>query len=273
MAAPRQLPAVLLPFLAAAFFLGTVFLKAQQDFRPRLFRRPHRLRASPGSWCSARCTSSRRRNCIIVPLVLWSPAACCGSSAWQPRGHRLALRRRRCASLAVHLVLPPRAGHPQLAVSRLQGHRLCPEIPRRRAHLPERLALRRPPGLFLLLHAFRARALRQRRLQPAGLPANTYLGMYIDGEGPRGSCATCRDEETAYFRYLPMIYPYLIKEEPDTFVVQFGGGISTEVALRSGSRTSPSPRATRPCSAPSTTRCSANSPATSSTTRAHGHPL
>src|SRR5262249_40464951 len=42
-------------------------------------------------------------------------------------------------------------------------------------------------------------------------------------------------EETAYFRYLPMVYPYLVKERPDTFVVQFGGGISTSVALRNSS--------------------------------------
>src|SRR5262245_9634243 len=33
-----------------------------------------------------------------------------------------------------------------------------------------------------------------------------------------------------------MIYPYLIKQAPDTFVVQFGGGISTAVALKSGSK-------------------------------------
>jgi hypothetical protein len=31
-----------------------------------------------------------------------------------------------------------------------------------------------------------------------------------------------------------MVYPYLVKEKPKTFVVQFGGGISTMVALRSG---------------------------------------
>src|SRR5262249_31617943 len=41
--------------------------------------------------------------------------------------------------------------------------------------------------------------------------------------------------ETAYYRFLPMAYPYLIKETPDTFVVQFGGGISTSVALRMNS--------------------------------------
>ena len=43
-------------------------------------------------------------------------------------------------------------------------------------------------------------------------------------------------KDTAYFTYLPMIYPYLIKEAPDIFVAQFAGGISTAVALRSGAR-------------------------------------
>src|SRR5260221_10962669 len=41
------------------------------------------------------------------------------------------------------------------------------------------------------------------------------------------------DKETAYLRYLPMIYPYLVTTAPKTFVVQFGGGISTMVALHS----------------------------------------
>src|SRR5262249_15771674 len=34
----------------------------------------------------------------------------------------------------------------------------------------------------------------------------------------------------------PMVYPYLLKKDPETFVAQFGGGISTMVALRSGSK-------------------------------------
>ena len=33
-----------------------------------------------------------------------------------------------------------------------------------------------------------------------------------------------------------MFYPYLLKKDPNTFVVQFGGGISTAVALKSGSK-------------------------------------
>ena len=64
------------------------------------------------------------------------------------------------------------------------------------------------------------------------MPANAYLGMYIDGDGPSGIMRDLPPTETAYFRFLPMYYPYLIKTAPDTFVVQFGGGISTTVALQ-----------------------------------------
>ena len=34
---------------------------------------------------------------------------------------------------------------------------------------------------------------------------------------------------------MSMFYPYVLKQKPDTFVVQFGGGLSTAVALKSGS--------------------------------------
>ena len=44
------------------------------------------------------------------------------------------------------------------------------------------------------------------------------------------------DDEQGYFFYLPSHYPYVIKRRPDTFVVQFGGGISTMVALAGGAR-------------------------------------
>ena len=52
---------------------------------------------------------------------------------------------------------------------------------------------------------------------------------------PKASCATLRrGGAAAYFRYLPMHYPYVLKAEAETFVVQFGGGISTMVALAAG---------------------------------------
>src|SRR5438046_49377 len=67
------------------------------------------------------------------------------------------------------------------------------------------------------------------------MPANAYLGMYLDSEGPSGIIKDLPAEQTAYFRYMSMFYPYVLKQKPDTFVVQFGGGLSTAVALKSGS--------------------------------------
>ena len=84
-----------------------------------------------------------------------------------------------------------------------------------------------------LLPAFRAGPVRQRRLQPAhhagqrlSRPLHRFRGTVGHHQGPAG-------QETAYFKYLSMYYPYVLKKDPDTFVVQFGGGLSTAVALKS----------------------------------------
>ena len=66
------------------------------------------------------------------------------------------------------------------------------------------------------------------------MPANAYLGMYIDGEGPTGIIRDLPAEHTAYFRYLPMYLSLCAEGRADTFVVQFGGGIPTSVALQGG---------------------------------------
>jgi len=69
------------------------------------------------------------------------------------------------------------------------------------------------------------------------MPANAYLGLYVDSDGPIGVMRHLDDKETAYFRFLPMYYPYVVKKAPEkAFIVQFGGGISTEVALREGAK-------------------------------------
>jgi hypothetical protein len=51
------------------------------------------------------------------------------------------------------------------------------------------------------------------------MPENAYLGMYIDSDGPSGIIKDLTADETAYFRYLPMYYPYVLKKDPNTFVV------------------------------------------------------
>ncbi|HEX4572951.1 MAG TPA: hypothetical protein VH184_21145 [Dongiaceae bacterium] len=66
------------------------------------------------------------------------------------------------------------------------------------------------------------------------MPTDAYLGMFIDGDGPIGIIKALPEAQTAYFRFLPMYLPYVAKQDPKVFVVQFGGGISTSLALRSG---------------------------------------
>ena len=66
------------------------------------------------------------------------------------------------------------------------------------------------------------------------MPIDAYLGIFIDGDGPIGIIKKLPDDQTAYFRFLPMYLPYVVKKDPAVFVTQFGGGISTRLALRSG---------------------------------------
>ena len=84
----------LLPFLAGATFLGTVFLRAKTGFN-RVYFADLAARASAVSSSSPRCTSSRRRISSSRRCCSGSPAACCGlqesaararpwsSSAWR----------------------------------------------------------------------------------------------------------------------------------------------------------------------------------------------
>jgi spermidine synthase len=66
------------------------------------------------------------------------------------------------------------------------------------------------------------------------MPENAYLGMYIDGDGPIGIMKDLPEDETEYVKFLPLSMPYLLKPHPKVLVIQFGGGISTNVALKLG---------------------------------------
>ena len=96
------------------------------------------------------------------------------------------------------------------------------------------------------------------------LPANSYVGMYIDGDGPEGIMRALGEEEQRdYFFYLPIHYPYVVKPAPRTFVVQFGGGISTMVALAAGApQRHRGDQQSRRARRLSRARCFATSPAT-----------
>ena len=140
------------------------------------------------------------------------------------------------ASIAAHFVLPPLFDIPKLAVSDYKGVSYARKFPDSR-----RVYESASPFGYLEVYSssylhFAPGLSDNAAFNLPNMPANAYLGMYIDGDGPSGIIRDLPADQTAYYRFLPMIYPYLIKQAPDTFVVQFGGGISTSVALRSKSK-------------------------------------
>ena len=225
----------MLPFLAGAFYLGTVFLKAQ-----RIFGRVYFADLTGSGLCGLLFLGAMYfftpENLLVVPLVLWLA----GSAMWCLAVNRLqpiALFSGLAALCASIHLAAPYVGVPNLAVSDYKGVSYARKFPD-----SERVYERASPFGYLEVYSssylhFAPGLSDNAAFNLPVMPANAYLGLYIDGEGPSGIIRDLPAGETAYFRYLPMIYPYLLKRAPDTFVVQFGGGISTAVALKSGSRT------------------------------------
>jgi SAM-dependent methyltransferase len=225
----------MLPFLAGAFFLGTVFLKAS-----RIFSRVYFADLTGAGLCGLAFLLAmyllRPENLIVVPLMLWFAGSVCWYAALANRRAMAWLSAVAALSIAAHFALPQLFDLPSLAVSDYKGVSYARKFPD-----SERVYERSSPFGYLEVYSssylhFAPGLSDNAAFTLPKMPANAFLGMYIDGEGPSGIIRDLPPHETAYYRFLPMVYPYLIKRAPDTFVVQFGGGISTSVALRSNSR-------------------------------------
>ena len=167
-AAVRQLPALHAAVPGRRLLPRHRVPQGAADLRPRLFRRPHRLRPVRAAVPAARCTSSRPTNLLDrAARCCGSPAACCGSWRWDSRRPIAGLAAMAVVCVGVHLAAAGRSTCPTLAVSDYKGVVLRAQVPRQRARLRARLAVRLSRGLLQLLPAFRAGPLRQRRLQPA----------------------------------------------------------------------------------------------------------
>jgi SAM-dependent methyltransferase len=221
----------MLPFLAGALYLGTVFLKAN-----KIFGRVYFADLSGAGLCGlaflVAMYLSPPENLIVVPLVLWFIGSVLWFAALANRRGIVVLSAVAVASVACHFALPPLLGIPKLTVSDYKGVAYARKFPD-----SQRVYERASPFGYLEVYSssylhFAPGLSDNAAFSMPAMPENAYLGMYIDGEGPSGIIRNLTAEQTAYYRFLPMIYPYLIKPSPDTFVVQFGGGISTSVALR-----------------------------------------
>ena len=227
--------AELTPFLAGAFFLGCVFLRSN-----RIFGRVYFADLAGAGLCGLVFLLAMYvftpANLIAAPLALWFLA--CLAWAFGPGGRVTLIPFVIAGVLAFagHFVLPQALGLKTLATNDYKGVAYARKF-------PDAKKVYESASPFGFLEAYSSSYLHfapglsdNAGFNLPTMPANAYLGLYIDGDGPIGIMRDLTDKETAYFHYLPMVYPYVIKSAPKTFIVQFGGGISTEVALHSGAK-------------------------------------
>ena len=221
----------LTPFLSGAFFLGAVFLHMKDVFNRVYFA--DLVGAGIGGLALLGCLYLfRPENLIVVPLAMWFVGAIVWFLAQTDRKSIAVLVVLAMVSVAAHFALPGALSIPKLAVSDYKGVSYARKFPDN-----QRVYENASPFGYLEVYSssylhFAPGLSDNAAFNLPEIPANAYLGMYIDGEGPFGVMRKLSDTENAYFRYLPMDYPYVIKAAPETFVVQFGGGISTRVALQ-----------------------------------------
>src|SRR5579863_4721724 len=225
----------LLPFLAGAMFLGCVFLKSN-----RTFGRVYFADLAGSGLCGLVFLGAmyllKPADLIAAPLALWLA----GGLAWAfgPGGRRTIIPLVGLAAVAFggHFVVAPALGLSRLAVNDYKGVAYARKF-------PDSARVYESVSPFGYIEAYSSSYLHfapglsdNAAFNLPAVPANAYLAMYIDSDGPIGVIRDLPAKDTAYFRFLPMYYPYVIKKDPKVFITQFGGGISTAVALRSGAK-------------------------------------
>jgi hypothetical protein len=224
-----------LPFLAGALFIGAVLLQSRKNFNRVYFA------DLTGSGLCGLATLGAMyllppADLIAAPLVLWMIGGVLWF--WSQRSHRAlgALLVAALAAFAGHFLLPETLGLQKLATSDYKGVAYARKFPD-----AQRVYHSISPFGELELYSssylhFAPGLSDNAAFNLPEMPANAYWGLYVDGEGPVGVMRKLPEAQTAYFRFLPMHYPYVLKPDADTFVAQFAGGISTVVALRSGAK-------------------------------------
>ncbi|MEO9167864.1 MAG: hypothetical protein ABI230_05630, partial [Aestuariivirga sp.] len=222
-----------LPFLAGAFFLGSVFLKARSVFARVYFADLAGSGLSGLAMLGAMYVLAPA-DLILAPLALWTA----GGLLWfRATGSKLQVAGfvlSATLAIAAH-IMAPSLGLTTLAVSDYKAVSYARKF-------PDAEMVYRNISPFGDLEIYSSSYLHfapglsdNAAFNLPEEPANAYLAMYNDGEGPTGIIRNLTDAQTTYFHYLPMYYPYVIKSAPDTFVAQLSGGIPVAVALRAGS--------------------------------------
>ena len=176
-----------LPFLAGALYLGIVFLKAQQDLQPRLFRRPRGLGPVRACPCCSRMYFFTPDDLIMAPLLLWLA----GGVLWfvgarRPARHR---RHRGRRGAVGRRALRRAAGCSASPSSRCRTTRASSYA--RKFPDAQRIYERASPFGYLEVYSssylhFAPGLSDNAAFNLPNMPANAYLGLYIDRRGPVG---------------------------------------------------------------------------------------
>jgi len=222
----------MVPFLAGALFLGIVFVRAGEAFGRAYFADLVGAGAAGLAMFGAMYVVAPE-DLILAPTALAGAAAVCwfiGFRQWLGLGATLILT---AAAAIGHLALPGALGIEKLAVSDYKGVAYV-------RRFPDRRPIYRAVSPFGDLQVYASSYLHfapglsdNAAFNLPETPADAYVGLYLDGDGPTGIMRKLPTSQTAYFRFLPMYYPYVIQSRPNVFIARFGGGISTMVALRS----------------------------------------
>jgi spermidine synthase len=225
----------LLPFVAGAMFLGTVFIANGERFGRVYFADLSGAGACGIVFLLAMCVVPPQ-DLIAVPLVLGLASAALWQAADLCRGGGVALVCSAAVSTALHFGLPPSLGITKLSISDYKGVAYARKLPDSRRVLHQ-LSPFGDVQVYASSYLHFAPGLSDNAaFTLTEMPKDAYLGLYLDGDGPIGVIRDLPATGTAYFGYLPMVYPYLIKPRPEVFVVHLAGGISTALALCNGAR-------------------------------------
>jgi spermidine synthase len=223
----------LVPFLSGATFLGVVFLRNREGFG-RVYFADLVGSGVAGVVILLAMYVLPPEQLIAVPLTLWMVSAILWFGTTESAAGSTAAAVLGIACVAAYLMLPGLTGIPDIATSQYKGVSYA-------RNFPDGHRIYRSVSPFGDLQIYASSYMHfspglsdNAAFNLPELPGNSFVAMYIDGEGPEGIMHDPPAEAKSYFHYLPMAFPYVLRSAPRTFVVQFGGGISTLTALRSG---------------------------------------
>jgi hypothetical protein len=216
-----------IPFLPGALFLGLAFLRGQA-----VFGRVYFADLVGSGICGLVFLGAMYLvvpdQIILIPVALWLTGALVWFGA-----------RRAFASAVIAIVLAGGAWwvtdtYVQIRVNEFKGVSYARNFPDRK-----RIYWSASPFGYVEVYSssyfhFAPGLSDNASLNLPEMPKDAYLGLFIDSEGPIGIIKKLPAQLKDYFEYLPMYLPYVLKKQPQVFVVQLGGGISTEVARAVG---------------------------------------